>query len=134
MSRPKRNVLICGSERVIEPYRITFVLNTKKWCECRCSTSAQETEALLSAHIFDAAVVLGVPSRIDAIESTQSECKMLFVQTPGRPCRDVVADVVLDANYRTEEIVEILRVLCARKRGPKPVRTLANQELLSREA
>ena len=126
MSGPKRKILICG-ERVIEAYRLTFVLNTKYWCECRCSTSVNETEVLLGAHIFDAAVILGIAPHIHAIESTQSECKILFVRPPGRMLSHVCAEVVLDADYRTEEIVEILRVLCSRKRGPKPCRVLPNQ-------
>ncbi len=126
MSRPKRKILICG-DRVVEVSRLTFVLNTKLWCECRFATSQTETETLLRSHVFDAALILGVEPTIQTVLAAQPECKILFVQPPGTLLSHVCAEVVLDSDYRTEEIVEILRVLCARKRGPKPARVLPSQ-------
>ena len=115
MRRRKQILLIGKSERDLMAF--SYALNTKAWGQCVYAIDAPSAcEALRSLKV-DVVVVYGDESWVPVIRKSQSDCRLLLIEAGPEATH---ADVRISMEATTGEIVEMLRILCARKRGPKP--------------
>lgn len=115
--RPRKKVLLIGPSE-LDVLALAYVLNSKGWCACSAVTAAKPLASHLRSTQFDAALIFGASDSIRMLRRRQRECRVMVVgAVPDAGC---VADVQVLRVENNAEIIEMLRILTARKRGPTP--------------
>ncbi len=94
----------------------SYALNTKAWGQCVYAIDDPSACQGLRSLKLDVVVVYGDESWLPVIRNAQPNCRILLVE-PGT--ESTHADVRLSGEATASEIIEMLRVMCSRKRGPK---------------
>ncbi len=115
--RPRKRVILIGTyERDV--LALSCVLNSKPWCACSPVTPERPLRDHLRRRHYDAALIFGDAGAIPAIRAKHPGCHILLVG-PEEPTEGY-ADAQIRNPEGNAEIIEMLRILSARKRGPKP--------------
>lgn len=115
--KPRKRVLLIGTfERDV--LALSYVLNSKPWCACNAVTPERPLRDHLRRRHYDAALIFADVGAIPAIRAKHPGCRILIVG-PADPTEGY-ADAQIRNPEGNAEIIEMLRILCARKRGPKP--------------
>ena len=114
--RPSKQILLIGkNERDL--MALSYVLNTKSWGQCVYAIDTPSTREALRSLKVDVVVVYGDESWVPVIRKAQPDCRIMVLE---HGTVSTHADVRLSVEASPGEIIEMLRILCARKRGPKP--------------
>ncbi len=114
--RPRKQILLIGkSERDLMAF--SYALNTKAWGQCVYAIDAPSACQVLRSSKLDVVVVYGDESWVPVIRKAQPDCRIMVLE---HGTVSTHADVRLSVEASPGEIIAMLRILCARKRGPKP--------------
>ncbi len=132
--RPKKQVLVFGCDED-EISRLGYVLWLRKYA-ATVATSASAALAAAAATEFELAIVMGMQwpheanAVVSALKAFRPETKVIFVARENAVSMSQ-ADVIL-GGPDVALLLERLRVLAVRRRGPKgPARGLSNPAALS---
>lgn len=113
--RPRKQILLIGTNER-ELMALAYALNTKSWSRCDYAIDTPSAREVLRGAKYDLAVIHGDDSWVQVIRKKQPECRILMVETTSETTH---ADVRLSGESSTGEIIEMMRIMCSRKRGPK---------------
>lgn len=126
--RPKRRVLLyCADEQRLS--ELSLVLDTRRYAVQPCRTYRELTQCLdrFGPYRFEAALFIDTTGS-DHCEAMVRAVKRAMPETSVALwlcvdfARDANADAVFPVGARLCDVLERLRILCERKRGPKPLR------------
>ena len=131
--RPKKKVLLyCYSEAILSVTK--FMLETRLYAVYAVESLAVGAELIESkrTEFFDAAVIIRSELHDYAADMIDVSNKfniptMLVDRLQNVPINVVANAVLYPPANMPANIVETLKILCARKRGPKPVRAEVQQ-------
>jgi CheY-like chemotaxis protein len=127
MSHPKKRVLLCCADEQMLSI-LTLVLESKTRYHVAPVPSPHHAVQALTAQMFEVAIVIeqrgdhGPSERlVNWVKTLQPECRVLLdLQTPK--LRQTLAERVILHDFA--ELLETLKQMCTRKRGPRTSRRI----------